>query len=150
MLTRFVIVVLLPLALSLTSCGGSEATAPTATSVAVEELSQGVQDGPVDVEVGGPTQINYRKITLKPGAGTGLHCHYGQLLAVLGQGVFTHYAPIYPTGVHRYVAGDSIVEGASYVHEGKNEGSEDVVLWVTYVTPEGKPLAETDLAKCDH
>ena len=147
MLTRFVVIALA--AVALTSCGSSEATTPAATSVAVAELSQGVQDGPVDIEVGGPTQINYRKITIKPGAGTGLHCHYGQLLAVLGQGVFTHYAPIYPTGVHRYVAGESIVEGANYVHEGKNEGTEDVVLWVTYVTPEGKPLAETDLAKCE-
>jgi quercetin dioxygenase-like cupin family protein len=145
----------LMLALAPTSCAIRAATPAAATSryaptaVAVDELSQGAQDGPVAIDVGGPTQITYCKITIEPGAGTGLHCHYGQLLAVVGQGVLTHYAPVYPSGVHQYVAGESLVEGASYVHEGKNEGTEDVVLWVTYVTPEGKPLSEADLAKCE-
>lgn len=39
--------------------------------------------------------------------------------------------------------------GAGYVHEGVNEGDEDVVLLVTYVIEEGMPLAQTDLALCD-
>ena len=34
------------------------------------------------------------------------------------------------------------------VDEVEREGDEDVVLLVTYVTAEGKPLAETDLANC--
>lgn len=101
------------------------------------------------MSVPGPTQVNYREITIEPGAGTGLHCHYGQLIAVVAQGELTHYADIYPDGVHVYRTGESIVEGAEYVHEGRNEGDEDVVLWVTYITPEGKPLAETDLTKCE-
>ena len=29
------------------------------------------------------------------------------------------------------------------------EGDVAVVLWVAYVTPEGEPLAETDLTHCD-
>jgi quercetin dioxygenase-like cupin family protein len=64
------------------------------------------------------------------------------------KGRLTHYAPIYPGGVHVYSAGDTIVEGPHYVHEGKNEGTEDVVLLVTYVIAQGKPLAETDLSQC--
>ena len=149
----------LTLALTLTSCALPTPTRRSATSgpkpmasvaaVSVDDFGQGVQDGPVDVAVRGPTRMDFHKITIKPGAGTGLHCHYGQLLAVVSRGVFMHYAPTYPTGVHQYVAGESIVEGASYVHEGKNEGTEDVTLWVTYVTPKGEPLAETDLAKCE-
>ncbi|GGM74025.1 hypothetical protein GCM10012275_50930 [Longimycelium tulufanense] len=115
---------------------------------AVREVAQGRQDAPVSVDVAGPVQVNFREIVLPPGSGTGKHCHYGQLIAVVKQGTFTHYAPIYPGGVHRYVAGDSVVEGSGYVHEGRNEGKQAVVLWVTYVTPEGKPLAETDLTKC--
>ncbi|MCT1517222.1 cupin domain-containing protein [Dietzia cercidiphylli] len=66
------------------------------------------------------------------------------------QGELAHYAYIYPGGVHVYSAGESIIEGAGYPHEGRNEGDEDVVLMVTYVIPEGQPLAETDLANCDH
>ncbi|SDZ14512.1 cupin domain-containing protein [Herbiconiux ginsengi] len=121
----------------------------TDTPVVVEELGKGEQDAAVDVEVAGPTQVAFRRITLHPGAGTGKHCHDGQLIAVVEQGTFTHYAPVYPGGVHVYHAGDSIVEGAHYVHEGKNEGTDDVVLLVTYVIPEGDPLAETDLSHCD-
>lgn len=125
-----------------------EPSASTAPVTAVD-LAAGTQDDGVDVDVAGPTQVAFREITLKPGGGTGEHCHYGQLIAVVESGVFTHYAPIYPEGKRVYEAGDSLVEGAGYVHQGKNEGTEDVVLTVTYVIPEGEPLAETDLANCD-
>ena len=125
------------------------ATPPaTPSPVTVEELGAGESAAAVDVDVAGPVTVTYRRITIEPGAGTGLHCHYGQLIAVVEQGEFTHRAPVYPTGVHVYEAGDTIIEGASYVHEGVNESDDDVVLLVTYVTEEGKPLAETDLANC--
>ncbi|MFI1967022.1 cupin domain-containing protein [Streptomyces pathocidini] len=114
----------------------------------VEEIAQGKQPGPVDVRVDGPAQVNFRKITLPPGASTGRHCHYGQLVGVVESGTLTHYARVHPGGVHVYKPGDSVVEGSGYIHEGRNEGTADVVLWVTYVTPKGKPLAEPDLGKC--
>jgi len=117
--------------------------------VTAVDFSEGDLPAAVDIEVAGPVQVNHRLITIQPGAGTGLHCHYGNLIATVESGELTHYAPIYPGGVHVYRAGDAIVEGAGYVHEGKNEGTVDMVLRVTYVTPEGKPLAETDLANCD-
>lgn len=122
--------------------------AATDAPVVVEELGKGAQAGAVDVAVEGPVQVAFRRITLHPGAGTGKHCHDGQLIAVVESGTFTHYAPIYPEGVHVYQAGDSIVEGAGYVHEGKNAGTDDVVLLVTYVIAQGDPLAETDLTHC--
>ncbi|MBB1058935.1 cupin domain-containing protein [Dietzia sp. B19] len=129
--------------------------APTETTEPVRavDIAAGQQDGPVDVEVDGGAAgvgVTFREITIEPGAGTGEHCHYGQLIAVVEQGELTHYADIYPGGVHVYSQGESIIEGAGYPHEGRNEGEEDVVLMVTYVIPEGKPLAETDLANCDH
>lgn len=115
------------------------------------DLASGEQVEPVEVLVdGGPdgVDVTFREITIEPGAGTGEHCHYGQLIAVVKEGELTHYAETHPGGVHVYKAGDSIIEGASYPHEGRNEGDTDVVLWVTYVIPDGKPLAETDLANC--
>jgi quercetin dioxygenase-like cupin family protein len=120
-----------------------------ASPVTVEELGAGETDAAVEVDVAGPVAVTYRRITIAPGAGTGLHCHYGQLIAIVESGEFTHRAPIYPDGVHVYEAGDSVIEGAGYVHEGMNEADEDLVLLVTYVTEEGKPLAETDLANCE-
>lgn len=148
---------------ALSGCGGvasasntgaeTAAVTPSASPsnpVAVADIAEGDQEDPVLVNVSGPVQVNFREITLRPGGGTGQHCHYGNLIAVVKAGTLTHYAPIYPGGVREYAQGESILEGSGYVHEGKNEGSEDVVLWVTYVTPEGKPLAETELSHCDH
>jgi quercetin dioxygenase-like cupin family protein len=135
------------------AASGTPTAAPTAPAtdapVVVEELGKGVQDAAVDVEVAGPLQVAFRRITIKPGAGTGKHCHDGRLIAVVEQGALTHYAPTYPGGVHVYETGDSIEEGSGYVHEGKNEGTEDLVLLVTYIIPAGDPLAETDLTHCD-
>ena len=121
----------------------------SAPPVAVEELGAGGQTAGVEVAVDGPSTVTFRRITLQPGAGTGEHCHHGQLIAVVEQGTFTHRAPEYPSGEHVYTAGESIIEGADYLHEGVNLGDEPVVLLVTYVTEEGEPLAETDPARCD-
>lgn len=136
------------------ACSPQETPAPAAAlePVRAVDIAAGQQDEPVDVEVDGGADgvgVTFREITIEPGSGTGEHCHYGQLIAVVEQGELTHYAEIYAGGVHVYRTGDSIIEGAGYPHEGRNEGREDVVLMVTYVIPDGQPLAETDLAHCE-
>ncbi|WP_460774430.1 cupin domain-containing protein [Microbacterium sp. GXF7504] len=145
----------------LVGCAGQAAPATaTATSsptaspdpVAAVDVAAGSIEGPVSVEVPGGTDgvgVTFREITLQPGAGTGKHCHDGQLIAVVAEGALTHYAPNHPGGVHVYETGSAVIEGPGYVHEGRNEGDVPVVLWVTYVIPEGDPLAETDLAHCE-
>jgi quercetin dioxygenase-like cupin family protein len=147
--------------LALAGCAGvastvsDEPTTPSATPsapVVAVDVAAGEVDGDVEVSVPANAEgvgVTFREITIAPGAGTGEHCHYGQLIAAVKQGTLTHYAPTYPGGVHEYEEGDAIIEGAGYIHEGVNEGDVDVVLWVTYVIPEGEPLAETDLTKCD-
>ncbi|MBD8022131.1 cupin [Microbacterium sp. Sa1CUA4] len=146
--------------LALAGCVGvastvSDEPAPSATPsapVVAVDVAAGEIDQDVDVSVPAGAEgvgVTFREITIAPGAGTGEHCHYGQLIAAVKQGTLTHYAPVYPTGVREYEEGDAIIEGAGYIHEGVNEGDVDVVLWVTYVIPEGDPLAETDLSKCD-
>lgn len=145
--------------LLLSACGSdSVSTARTAASTSTEQPiravdeAAGEQAAPVNVSVDGGKAgvgVTFRKITIVPGASTGEHCHYGQLIAVVAAGELTHHAAIYPGGVHVYKKGDSIIEGKGYRHEGRNEGKVDTVLWVTYIIPEGKPLAETDLKKCD-
>lgn len=127
---------------------GGCATAP-APGIEVSEQGAGLRADDLDVSIDGPVTVTFREITLKPGEGTGLHCHDGNLIAIVTQGTLTHYAPIYPTGVHEYQAGDAILEGPHYAHEGVNEGTEPVVLEVAYLIPEGYPLAETDLGKCE-
>lgn len=142
------------LPLLLAGCGSVE-TAPESDKnepVRAVDIAAGQQDEPVDVEVDGGSDgvgVTFRKITIEPGAGTGEHCHHGQLIAVVERGELTHYADNHPGGVRVYKTGESIIEGAGYAHQGKNEGDEDVVLVVTYVVPDGKPLAEADLTQCD-
>lgn len=117
------------------------------------DIVQGRQDEPVDVEVDGGDEgvtVTFREITIEPGSTTGVHCHHGQLIAVVKQGALNHYADEYPGGVRIYRAGDAIIEGTGYVHEGRNQGTEDVILLVTYVTPVGMPLSETDLDRCEN
>lgn len=138
---------LTPSALPTPAAGG-----PSNASVSAIDLATGEQEGAVNVSVDGGESgvgVTFREITIKPGATTGIHCHYGQLIAAVKQGALTHYANIYPTGVHVYNTGDAIVEGAGYPHEGRNEGKADVILWVAYIIPEGRPLAETVLENCD-
>ncbi|WP_191621770.1 cupin domain-containing protein [Microbacterium caowuchunii] len=136
---------------AVTTAGSTPTPAASEAPVRAVDLASGEQAEPVEVAVDGGADgvdVTFREITIEPGAGTGEHCHYGQLIAVVQEGELTHYAETHPGGVRVYSAGESIIEGAGYPHEGRNEGESDVVLWVTYVTPEGKPLAETDLSHC--
>lgn len=116
------------------------------------DIVQGLQARPVDLRVDGGGEgvsVTFREITIEPGASTGEHCHYGQLIAVLKQGELTHYAEGYPGGSHIYRPGDAKIEEAGRIYESRNRGTQDVVLMTTYVTPVGKELLETDLTKCE-
>ena len=136
----------------MSACAAAVLPAETPAAVRAVDVAEGGQDEAVEVLVDGGAagvDVTFREITIEPGAATGEHCHYGQLIAVVQEGELTHYSPTHPGGVRVYETGDSIIEGPGYVHEGRNEGDDDVVLWVNYVTPDGDPLAETDLAQCD-
>lgn len=153
-------VLLCTAAVMLAACGGNDGAAGTATSadgsaqggqaqVTSETLADGQQSEALKVNLRGPLEVSFRKVTIPPGGTTGRHCHHGNLIAVVEQGELTHHAPTHKGGVHVYKAGESVFEGADYVHEGENKGDENVVLLVTYVTPKGEPPAETDLKRCD-
>ncbi|WP_214465866.1 hypothetical protein [Microbacterium flavescens] len=146
-------------ALALAGCVGVSTTGIESTRSATPpapveavDLATGETEEDVDVTVAAGADgvgVTFREITIAPGAGTGEHCHDGQLIAVVKHGTLTHYAPTHPGGVRAYEEGEAIIEGPGYVHEGVNEGDVDVVLWVTYIIPEGDPLAETDLDQCE-
>lgn len=83
-----------------------------------------------------------REITIAPGGTTGWHYHPGQVFGVVRSGTLTHYdSGCTVDGV--YNAGDPITEisGVGYVHEGRNEGPDPLVMWVLYIDPAGSPLA---------
>ena len=147
------------------ACSSGDAEAPVDTEITpppasqivgtqpvlAVDIVQGLQEQPVDVEVAGDqgVAVTFREITIAAGTSTARHCHHGQLIAVVKQGEITHYSDTFAEGSHTFRAGDSIVEGAGYPHEARNEGTEDVILMVTYVTPVGKPIVEEDLSQCE-
>ena len=142
------------LLLALTACSPQPAEAPAVQREPVRalDIAEGHQDEPVELAVDGGAdgvKVKHLRITLEPGARTGPHCHHGQLVVVVEQGELTHRAETYPGGVHIYRAGDSVVESARYIHETVNEGTEDLVLTVTHFTPEGEPMEERDLSRCE-
>ena len=83
-----------------------------------------------------------RELTIAPGGSTGWHYHPGQIFGVVRSGTLTHYEEDCTVdGI--YQEGQAISErsGPGYIHEGRNEGTEPLVLWVLYIDPAGSQLA---------
>lgn len=97
----------------------------------------------------GPTDVTFREITVQPGGSTGWHTHRGQLIVVVKAGTLTR--TLDDCSVEVTPAGTSFIEpaGASHQHIGRNLGTEPVVLWVTYLLPEGSELSyDADAVDC--
>ncbi|MGW1815775.1 cupin domain-containing protein [Streptomyces sp. NPDC002125] len=97
----------------------------------------------------GPTDVTFREITVQPGGSTGWHTHSGQLIAVVKAGTLTR--TLDDCSVEVTPAGTSFIEpaGAGHRHIGRNLGTEPVVLWVTYLLPEGSELSyDAEAADC--
>lgn len=73
-----------------------------------------------------------------PGGTFGWHSHPGPSLIIVKSGTITFYHADDPscTGVD-YNAGEALVDPGNEVHIGRNEGTEDVVVIVTRLTPIG-------------
>lgn len=121
----------------------SSAVATPGSGVSSETLAEGVSRKPVRVRTHGPTDVRVRTITVEPGGQTGWHYHPGRLIAVIASGTLTRTlaAPHGTCTVETSGPGDAFVEedGARHVHNGRNLGSEPVIMQVTYVLPQGAP-----------
>jgi len=123
-----------------TSSTAPKPAVSTPSGISSEVIARGTMtDGDV---------IETVKLTIPPGQGTGVHCHSGHLFAVVVAGTLTHDAPAQDGGHQVFGPGSALVEGSGYLHQGRNEGSTPVVLVVTYVTPAGTPLGDTNPATC--
>jgi quercetin dioxygenase-like cupin family protein len=136
------ILVVLASALALVGVSAAVVSATPGTGVTGVILGQGESDDGIYVRGRGTTDVVVREITIQPGGSTGWHYHDGQLIAVVKQGTLTRTMDDCSTEVTP--AGESFVEprGKSHVHIGRNLGTEPVILLVTYVLPDGKPLSQ--------
>ena|SRR5688572_23470081 len=131
------------LIISVVWVGTSKAT--PGSGVTVQLIAAGNLSDPVRVKVKDDaktnldiTQIQTYKITIPPGAYTGWHQHGGPHLIVVAAGTLTYYMGHDPTctGVE-YSAGSSILDAGFMTHFVRNEGTIDVVTYVTQLLPAG-------------
>ncbi|MBL1287725.1 cupin domain-containing protein [Streptomyces sp. For3] len=126
------------------------AVATPGSGVSGTVVAKGTSQGKLKVKTPrGRTDVTFREITVEPGGSTGWHTHRGQLIAVVKSGTLTR--TLDDCSVEVTPAGTSFIEpsGADHRHIGRNLGTEPVVLWVTYLLPEGSELSDdADAAHC--
>ncbi|MCZ4121200.1 cupin domain-containing protein [Streptomyces sp. H39-S7] len=119
----------------------SAAVATPGSGVTATVLAKGTSAEGLKIRTKGRTDVVVRTITIAPGGETGWHYHQGPLIAVVQAGTLTR--TLADCSVERSSAGQSFIEpdGARKVHTGRNLGTVPVVLYVTYLVPEGAPLS---------
>ncbi|MFE4328331.1 cupin domain-containing protein [Streptomyces sp. NPDC056831] len=127
------------------------AVATPGSGVSGTVVAKGTSVGKLKVKTpNGRTDVTFRTITVEPGGSTGWHTHGGQLVAVVKSGTLTR--TLDDCSVEVTPAGSSFIEpsGSAHRHIGRNLGTEPVVLWVTYLLPEGSALSDdADAVDCD-
>jgi quercetin dioxygenase-like cupin family protein len=77
-------------------------------------------------------------VALAPGGYSGWHTHPGPALVTIKRGTATLYQADDPECTPQvFSAGDAFTESMGHVHAVRNEGTEDLELLVTYITPVG-------------
>jgi quercetin dioxygenase-like cupin family protein len=117
---------------------GSGVTAETiASGTLLEEIPAKfkTETGNVRTKVSQTTVIKY---TVVPGGVFGWHQHGGPLWAMVVSGSLT----VYEGGKRSckgtvYPAGSTFMDPGNHTHNARNEGSEDLVVYVVYMLPEG-------------
>jgi quercetin dioxygenase-like cupin family protein len=119
----------------------SAALATPGSGVSGTILAKGTSEHGLRIRTEGRTDVVVRTITIEPGGSTGWHYHLGKLIAVVQSGTLTR--TMADCSVETTTAGQSFVEpdGARNVHIARNLGTEPVVLYLTYLLPEGAPLS---------
>ncbi|MBC9717057.1 cupin domain-containing protein [Streptomyces sp. TRM66268-LWL] len=119
----------------------SAAGATPGSGVTGTILAKGTSEDTLRIKAKGRTDVTVRTITIAPGGSTGWHYHPGQVLAVVQSGTLTR--TLGDCTVESTPAGGSFVEpgGSKDIHIGRNLGTTPVVLYVTYLLPEGSPLS---------
>jgi quercetin dioxygenase-like cupin family protein len=138
------VAILAVLASSMMWVGTSKAT--PAAGVTVEPISAGNLSDPIWSKFKPPSgivhsdisRITMSKVTFAPGGVAGWHQHSGPVWVVVASGTFTYYEGDDPTctGI-AYPQGSAFMDPGNHTHNARNEGSENLVIYVVFMTPEG-------------
>lgn len=94
----------------------------------------------VHLKTSGPIEVITQRIEASPGASFGWHSHPGENVNVVKQGTLTLYHAEHCTEGIVYGPGTSFATHPAGVHLARNEGTETLVLFATYVAPRTDPL----------
>lgn len=84
-------------------------------------------------------EVSILKVTIPPGKSTGWHKHNFPVFAYVLQGTLT--VEVENKKALQFVTGSSFSEVINTLHNGLNNGSEDVVLIAFFMGEKGKPLS---------
>ena len=87
---------------------------------------------------GGPATVTVRTLTIQPGESLAWHHHPGYAFNVVKSGVLTVEDGC-GGGDETLTPGQAFEEVAGHVHRAKNVGTEPVVVYNTFVIPQGNP-----------
>ena len=84
-------------------------------------------------------EVSIVKVTIPPGKSTGWHKHVFPVFAYVLQGTLT--VEVENRKTLRFTAGSSLSEVINILHNGINNGKEDVVLIAFFMGEKGNPLS---------
>ena len=110
---------------------------PTNLSRGTLEAGDKINMSFVKLQVRGDTDVFTQKIDIAPGGHTGWHSHPGPVLVTIAAGAMTLYQGDDPTCSPRTIGvGETFIDpGGGNVHIARNEGTETLTLYATYLLP---------------
>lgn len=135
-------VALLAIAATALATSGSGVTSTTLAQGNVGDIDVKVKTGDwkIRLDTEGPSTLAVTENRVAPGGHFGWHSHPGPSLVIVKSGTSTFYDGDDPDCTpHVHTAGTAYVDPGGHTHIARNEGSEELVLLVTRLAPEGVP-----------
>ena len=86
-----------------------------------------------------PCDVAFQQLTIAPGGHTGWHNHPGPTVVSVAQGEGTLYHGVSGCPSHKHGTGASFYQPSTEIHNFRNEGSANLVVYAVYYLPAGTP-----------
>ncbi|WP_052699427.1 cupin domain-containing protein [Hyphomicrobium sp. 99] len=113
------------------------ALVPSISVVPLLETTKTIVGEPIVYPTGAPAKITASIINVSPGAATGWHKHGVPLVGLIMEGELT--VDYGSKGKRTFKQGQAFAEAINETHQGTNNGTEMVRLFVVYMGAEGLP-----------
>ncbi|MBA2295963.1 MAG: cupin domain-containing protein [Actinobacteria bacterium] len=137
-LAGFALLAIVATALATSGSGVTKNETLALGNVADIDVKVKTGDWKVNIDTKGPSTVAVSEIRVAPGGNFGWHSHPGPSFVIVKSGTSTFYDGDDPDCTpQRHPAGTAYVDPGGDTHIARNEGTEELVLFVTRVVPEG-------------